>query len=894
MTKKVFELAKEWDLGAIDLVEKLKSIGMDVRNHMVSLTPEQIDTARKALYPQVASKSTEGATKKVVRKVVRKKTEEKEIEAPVEVKLQEPAPSPVIAEESNDQETEVKIEEEKIVEPVVVKEVVAASKNTILKKKDTIDDRPRGLKIVSMPEKKEEAPRNIAAAEQSPTASVSKSESEEPVKKKEFYKEKLHSFTPIFIPEAKPETAKRNPLDTHSFAPVTTVDSESEDSDEDKKDKKKRLGNLATLMSKKVVKKDITMLRADEEMKLATTIVGAATLYAPAKRKKIFVGEGKKTLITELKENKKYINVFDGCTASDLAQKLSIKFETFVNDLLKLNLLVKAEDYLGMGLVNEISSFYGFRVENKAFKEDEVLKVETKVTSDLPLRNPIITVMGHVDHGKTTLLDYIRNAKVVSSEAGGITQHIGAYSVEVNGATITFLDTPGHAAFANMRQRGANLTDIVVLVVAADDGVMPQTKESIKFIQNAKVPVIVAINKMDKEGVNPDKIKQELMGYGLVAEEWGGETQFIPVSALKGTGVDNLLEAIQLQAEMMELKASPKGAAQGVIIESKIEQGRGPVATILVQSGMLNQGDSLVVGETYGRARSLVDYTGKALKSAGPSTPVQVLGLDGIASPGDTIYVVKNDREAKKVVENRILERKKLESAGKKKLSLEDFFGASDKSEKKILPLIIRADVLGSYEAIKDALESFANSEVGVNVIGGGVGAITDSDVQQAESSKGFIIGFNMRPVTTARKLAEQYGVDIKTYSIIYEVINDVKLALEGLLAPEKTEVYVGRAQVRETFNIPKIGLIAGSVVIDGRIERGCNIRLLRDQKIVFDGKLSSLKRFKDDVKEVKNTFECGIALENFNDVRVDDIFEAYKMEETKRKLESVPGSAVL
>lgn len=500
--------------------------------------------------------------------------------------------------------------------------------------------------------------------------------------------------------------------------------------------------------------------------------------------------------------------------------------------------------------------------------------------------------MGHVDHGKTSLLDYIREAKVASGEAGGITQHIGAYSVNVNDATLTFLDTPGHAAFAAMRQRGANATDIVVLVVAADDGVMPQTVESIKFCKNANAPIIVAVNKIDKPAANPDKVKQGLMEFGLLPEDWGGETQYVHVSAHTGEGIDALLEAIQLQAEIMDLRENPKGAAEGVVIESKVELGRGPVATILVQKGTLNKGDAIVVGETAGRARSLMDFTGKMLQSAGPSTPVQILGLETVPSPGDVLNVVKNEREAQKIVDNRINERKALANTTveAKKVSLEDFFATAQNNsevEKKILKLIVRSDVQGSYEAIRSAVEQLGNSEVSVEVIGGGVGAITDNDVNLAASSHGFILGFNMRPVTTARRIAEEKGVDIKTYSIIYELINDVTLALEGMLTPERVEKYIGRAQVKETFSIPKVGTIAGTAVIDGKIERGCNIRLLRDGKIIYDGKLTTLKRFKDEVKEVKNGYECGMSLENFNDIKSEDLIEAYIMEEKKRTLTS-------
>ncbi len=555
-----------------------------------------------------------------------------------------------------------------------------------------------------------------------------------------------------------------------------------------------------------------------------------------------------------------------------------------------MNLLLKKDDDIGVELASELAALYDYRVENRAFDEDAALgQVEEEDKSHLPVRNSIITVMGHVDHGKTTLLDHLRKTKVTEGEAGGITQHIGAYSVKVSGSTLTFLDTPGHAAFGSMRQRGADVTDIVVLVVAADDGVMPQTKESIRYAKKAGSPIIVAINKMDKEGANPERIKQEMTEFELVPEDWGGDTMYVPISALNGDGTDDLLEAIKLQAEMMDLREDPKGQAEGMIIEAKLETGRGAVATCLVQKGTLKKGDAIVCGENYGRARSLMDTLGQNVQSAGPSIPVQILGFNTVPSPGDTLNVVKNEREAKKIVENRIADRRKLENVEKPQVnSLEDFFAQApeDMTEKKILNLIVRTDVQGSFEAIKNAVEALGNDEVGVEVLTGGVGAITDNDVQMANNSNGFLIGFNMRPVTSARKMAENLGIEVRTYSIIYELINDITLALEGMLEPEKIEKYIGRAEVRDTFTIPKIGTIAGSAVIDGKIERGCNIRLLREGKIIYDGKLSTLKRFKDEVKEVSNGYECGMALEGFNDIKNNDLIEAYLLEEKKRKLE--------
>jgi translation initiation factor IF-2 len=904
MAKKVYELANEIGVGAIDLVEKLKAMGLNVRNHMATLSDEEVMTAKKAF--EAPSKGVQGAKKAVVRKIIKK-------EAPV-------VASKVSVEELPEAKVEV------APEPVLDQALAVAGaveaddlkpKAVMVKRKTKAQREEEDKKAL---EAKEEAVHQ--AAMEAAAKQIQKEQAEQGIVRvqpkikdpsKDYYEEKRHTFTPVFIPEDKPATTdkskefekresasqEKKPLQDLRLQPRKPLEQEEFGTESEEDKDKKRMGDLVAAVGKKVStgKKDITMLRAEEEMKFASQLVGKA-IYTPAKKKKVYIGPTQKTLITEVKESKRVIDVHGVVTAAELAQKLSLKFELFANKLLELNLLVKPADYIGLKLASEIATLYNYRVEDKAFSEEALINKKTdEDKSSLPLRNPIITIMGHVDHGKTSLLDYIRKAKVASGEAGGITQHIGAYSVQVKNSTLTFLDTPGHAAFASMRQRGANVTDIVVLVVAADDGVMPQTVESIRFCKNAGVPIIVAVNKIDKPAANPDKVKQGLMEFSLLPEEWGGETQYVHVSALTGEGVDHLLESIQLQAEIMELRETPKGAAEGVVIESKIETGRGPVATILVQKGTLNKGDSIVVGETHGRARSLMDFSGKMLNSAGPSTPVQILGLESVPTPGDILNVVKNEREASKIVENRINERKALANTAPeaKKVSLEDFFATAQNNsevEKRILNLIVRSDVQGSYEAIVNAVERLGNDEVSVSVIGGGVGAITDNDVNLAASSKGFILGFNMRPVTTARRIAEDKGVDIKTYSIIYELINDVTLALEGMLTPERVEKYIGRAQVKETFLIPKVGTIAGCGVIDGKIERGCNIRLLREGKIIYDGKLTTLKRFKDEVKEVKNGYECGMSLENFNDIKAQDIIEAYIMEEKKRTL--APTEATL
>lgn len=862
MPKKVYELANEIGMGAIDLVEKLKAFGFNVRNHMVSLSDDEVEKAMAEFAPKEEEKET---AKKVVKKKVAKKATKKVVKKRDTLKASEEQTPEDVGEPTENVAAEIEAKEEtpEVKTVVVKKKVVKKDSRRSGKRSDGQDDSDTG---------------------------------------KEVFKEKMHSFTPVFIPDEVKQKEEEQTSGSYSDdGDDVDFDSKKKSShkkqshfdegeDQEERDSKKRMGDLAAMVTKKAAAgktKDMTQLRADEELKFASAIIGRQ-IYTPVKKKKIYVGETKKTALTEVKDSKRVVYIHNVCTARELAQKLSQKFDNFKNTALKLNLLVKEDDYIGLQLAEEIALLYNYRVENKAFDEDKVLGKEAgEDKSQYPIRNAIITVMGHVDHGKTTLLDFIRKTKVTEGEAGGITQHIGAYSVPVGETTITFLDTPGHAAFGAMRQRGANVTDIVVLVVAADDGVMPQTKESIRYAKNAKCPIIVAVNKMDKEGANPERIKQELTEFELVPEDWGGDTMYVPVSALKGEGIDNLLESIKVQAEMMDLRENDKGEAEGVIIESKVEQGRGPVATVLVQKGTLEKGDALVVGECYGRARSLTDHAGKNVEKAGPSIPVQILGLNGVPNPGDMLNVVKNEREAKKIVENRIAERKKLENIEKPKVaSLEDFFAsAGDTGEKKILNLVIRADVQGSFEAIKEALAALGNDEVGVEIIAGGVGAITDNDVVMAANGAGILIGFNMRPVTSARKLAEDKGVEIRTYSIIYELINDITLALEGMLEPETIEKYIGRAEVRDTFNIPKIGTIAGSAVIDGKIERGCNIRLLRDGKIIHDGRLSTLKRFKDEVKEVANGYECGMAFESYNDIKVNDIIEAYILENKQRKL---------
>ena len=498
-------------------------------------------------------------------------------------------------------------------------------------------------------------------------------------------------------------------------------------------------------------------------------------------------------------------------------------------------------------------------------------------------RPPVITIMGHVDHGKTSLLDYIRNTKVTLTEAGGITQHIGAYTVDVSGHVITFLDTPGHEAFTAMRARGTQATDIAVLVVAADDGVMPQTIESINHAKAAKVPIIVAINKMDKENANPERIKQDLTAYNLVPEEWGGETIMVPVSALTGDGVDTLLEMILLQADVLQLRANPDRMAKGVIIEAKLDKARGPLATVLLRNGTLRVGDNVVVGTASGRVRAMINDRGERVDEAGPSMPVEVMGFSEVPTAGDDMIAISDDHLGRQVAQERTDKLRAARAMNTQKVTLDNLFTQIDQGKNINLNLIIKADVQGSVEAVKQALEKLSNDKVKVRVLHSAVGAINKDDVNLASAFNAIIIGFNIRPDNNARATAEKEGVDIRLYRIIYQAIEDIEKATKGLLAPEFKENYLGRADVRSIFHITGAGTVAGCYVTDGKLQRNTQVRLLRDSVVIFEGKLSSLKRFKDDAKDVAAGFECGVSIEGYNDIKEGDVIECFVMEEVAR-----------
>ena len=590
---------------------------------------------------------------------------------------------------------------------------------------------------------------------------------------------------------------------------------------------------------------------------------------------------------------KRTIRIEEVVSVGVLAQKMGVKAADVLRRLIDLGVVVTINQTIDSDTAALVASDFGYEIENVAMELEEVAEKVDEKPEDLVPRPPVVTIMGHVDHGKTSLLDAIRQTNVAAGEAGGITQHIGAYDVTLpDGRHVVFLDTPGHEAFTAMRARGAKVTDIVVLVVAADDGVMPQTVEAINHAKAAGVPIVVAVNKIDKPEAQPDRVKQALTEYQLVAEEWGGDTQFVNVSAKTKQGIQDLLEAILVQAEVLELKANPKRPAEGTIIEAKLDKGRGPVATVLIQTGTLKQGDAFVVGQQYGRVRAMYDDRGKKLDSAGPAKPVEILGLSGVPEAGDRFTVVSDERKAKTIAEARAQKAREAELAKTSRVTLEDIYSRIAQGEVKELALIVKADVQGSVEALSQALRKLTTEAVRVNVLHGSVGGVTESDVMLASASKAIIIAFNVRPEPKASALAEQQGVDIRAYSVIYDAVNDVRAAMEGLLAPTLKETVVGRAEVRNLFNVPRVGTVAGCFVQDGVIRRGTKVRLLRDNVQVWDGNLASLKRFKDDVREVQAGYECGIGLEGFNDIKIGDIIEAYTVEEVATTLEDASAQA--
>ena len=599
------------------------------------------------------------------------------------------------------------------------------------------------------------------------------------------------------------------------------------------------------------------------------------------KRKPKKEEERNKQKIFDLKE----ITIPENITVKDLAQDLKKTSSEVIKKLFDLGIMATINQTIDFDTAYLVADAFGVTANKKEeIKDEDILFDDSEdKEEDLLPRPPVVVVMGHVDHGKTSLLDAIRKTNVIEGEAGGITQHIGAYKVNINGRELTFLDTPGHEAFTSMRARGAQITDIAILVVAADDGVMPQTVEAINHAKAAEIPIIVAINKIDLPGANPDRVKQELMKYDLVPEEWGGDTIYVPISALKHINIDNLLEMVLLEADMLNLRANPNKQAKGAVIEARLDKAQGPVASMLVQRGTLNVGDRIIVGNAIGRIRTMKNDKGKKVKEAGPSTPVEVTGLTEVPEAGDIFYEVKDEKTAKHLIEQRKLASREKSIANNDVVTLDNLFEKMESEDLKQLNIIVKTDVQGTAEAIKSSLEKLSNDEVKVKVIHSIAGGVTESDVQLAKAAKAIIIAFNVRPVGAAKQLAEKEGVEIKQYSVIYQALDDVQDAMKGMLAPVYVEKNIGNAEVRQTFRISNVGTIAGCFVLDGKLERNAGVRVIREGVVIHDGKLVSLKRFKDDAKEVSKGFECGIQIQDYNDVKEGDIIEAYIQEEVKR-----------
>ncbi|ADR19208.1 translation initiation factor IF-2 [Calditerrivibrio nitroreducens] len=600
--------------------------------------------------------------------------------------------------------------------------------------------------------------------------------------------------------------------------------------------------------------------------------------------------EKEKEVVKEVKQPSKptRITIGESITVSDLAGLLGIRIPDIIKKLMTIGIMATANQSIDAETVQLIAMDYGIDVEVKTISEEDLLPNYESKPENLKPRPPIVTVMGHVDHGKTSLLDAIRKTKVAEKEAGGITQHIGAYEVDIDRGKIVFLDTPGHEAFTTLRARGANVTDIVILVVAADDGVMPQTKEAIDHAKAAGVKIVVAINKIDKPNANPERVKTQLAEYGIIPEEWGGEYQFQEISAKNRINIDDLLERVLLEAELLELKGDYVKPAEGIIIESRLDKQKGVSVTLIVKDGVLKVGDIFVAGTHYGKVRALYNYAGRSIKEAGPSIPVELMGFSEVPEPGETLIVLPNEKLAKQIVEIRLQKQREKDEAARAKLSLDDIFNKIKEGEIKDLNIILKADVQGSLEALKSSLAKLSNSEVKVKIIHDGVGGINESDVLLALASKAIIIGFNVRPDAKARTVAEREKIDIRLYSVIYEAIEEVQKAIEGMLKPELKENIIGKVEIRKVFNVPKVGKVAGCYVLEGKIVRNSNVRIIRDNIVIYTGKINSLKRFQDDVKEVVAGYECGLGIANYNDIKEGDILEVFEIVEEKRLLKDV------
>ena len=886
---RVYELARELNMTNKVLIEQLRENGYEVKSHMSVFDEEEVDSIKKALRGKKAEDVAMEVTR--VKPTVIRRRKKQTPEAAV---VEETAPE--TAEEGEEAEEVPETEE-------VASEVTAPAQEATEAEAPSAPE----FEVVQEPETEEAAPEEDAsktepaveaepgpAAEEPPEPSAeaaaepepSEAEKEAPAKPAKKKKGKKEAPAKIIkLPVAPPPERVKPSEPKHEATPepespaVAVLDSE-------KADRRGRKKTEEPSRDKKFFKKKISFRR--KEVVEGQDLYDAAKVRGKKGRKaaKAKPAKGQKTQITTPKAIKRRIKIDEAIMLSDLAKRMGIKAGDMIKELMTMGVMATVNQTIDFETASLVAAEFGYEVERAAFEEEAVLSaVAEDEAGERVTRYPVVTIMGHVDHGKTSLLDVIRKTHVTETEAGGITQHIGAYSVPTASGLISFLDTPGHEAFTAMRARGAGVTDLVVLVVAADDGVMPQTIEAINHSRAAGVPIIVAINKIDKANADPDKVIRQLAESGLVPEDWGGDTIFVHVSAKQKTGIDELLEMILLQAEVLELKANPDKLARGHVIEAKLDSGRGPVATVLIQDGTLYTGQSVVCGVHYGKIRAMINDLGQHVDSAGPSIPVEILGLSGVPVAGDEMVALEDEKAAKQVSEHRMGKQRALELAKSSRVSLESLFDKMKEEDVKDLNLIIKADVHGSIEALKDSLTDLSTEEVRINVIHSATGTITESDVSLAAVSDAIILGFNVRPNPKVHEMAQEEHVDMRFYDVIYNAIKDIKDAMVGMMESTFEERLLGRAEVRQTFHVPKVGTIAGCYVTDGRIERNQSIRVLREGVIVYDGKIGSLRRYKDDVKEVASGYECGINVEKFNDIKVGDIMECYYLEEIKPEL---------
>ncbi len=902
---RIYDLAKEMGVTPKELTKRIQELGFDVKSHSSTLSEEDAERVRRELknWSQKENSSEEKPAPKRPVVIVRRRgaegepaTEKQETpkkpEKKLKIKLVIKKP---VAKPAEKVEAEKSLEAEKPLEaektPVEKKPPEAPEMKESLPREEKPKIEEAVPKLEKSPEEKEEVkPRGPKVVAR--TVGVAK-QVVEPSKKTERPSRSLKGRRVVTEFEKRPKPEAQAPR---------AVEPERKPEPEKKKKKKKRQVVELDEFHKKAAKKKASRPRREreeilEELELMEELEKPTEelLEAVSEEVQPFEGSDEEKKVVEKKEperpgtlpkKEKKIKVYESIQVGELAKAMGVKAADVIRKFMELGTMVTINQSIDPETAAIVAAEFGYEVEQAAIEEEQLLEYTPPSPEELKPRPPVVTVMGHVDHGKTTLLDAIRETDVVSREAGGITQHIGAYKVKLkDGQEITFIDTPGHEAFTHMRARGAQVTDIVILVVAADDGVMDQTKEAIDHARAAGVPIVVAINKIDKPDANPERVKSELAELGLVPEDWGGDTLYAEISAKKKIGIEDLLELVLLQAEMLELKAAPKRPARGRIIESRLDKGRGPVATVIIQEGTLKEGDPFVAGTTYGRVRAMLDERGKRLKEAGPATPVEVLGFHEVPQAGDDFIVMPDEQKARKVAEYRARKQREAEMAREAKMSLEKLFEKLKEGEIKELKVVLKADVQGTLEALKDSLNKLSTDEVRVNIIRSGIGAITESDIMLASASDAIVIGFNVRPTSKAKELAEQEKVEVRFYDVIYKLIEDVKAAMSGLLEPEYEEQVVGVAEVRATFKVPKVGVVAGCYVKEGKLERGAKVRLLRDNVVIYTGKIASLKRFKEDVKEVVAGYECGVGLENFQDIKVGDIIEAFEVVEIKREL---------